>query len=207
MAKMYRTDEFKTPEGRLFWTQGLFVPRSYQGKPARYGCTLVFQKKVVAIFQQKLIECVKGQWPNGGENRLKEGLINNPLLDGAGKSAKNKQTGDILPGYGPDVFFIRTTPSDYAPVVRFRSENVPATEEEVYSGCHGFAVLAFFAYPAKDGGQDGVGTNLIYVQKTREGERMSGGPPDAGKYFEKIADTGEAAPAGASDKGAASLFG
>lgn len=209
MAKMFRTEDFRVENARILFARDLFEPRSFEGKPARYGCTLVFPKSAAGLFHQKLIECVKGQWPTNGEERLKAGLINNPLLDGAGKSARNKQTSEILPGYGEDKFFIRTTPSDFPPPVHFRSGETRATKEEVYSGCYGFAVINFFAYPAKNGGQDGIGTNLVYLQKTGEGDSLEGqgGKAAAGKYYEKIADSGEPAPAGASDKGAAALFG
>ena len=107
---------------------------------------------------------------------------------------------------GPDVFFIRVQANeDRPPVVRFKDPNIPATQDEVYSGCFGFAVVNAFAWTNPQNG-DGVSFGISYFQKTRDGERIGGsGQVDPEKWHEKIEDNGDAPDVG--DGGAGNLFG
>ena len=45
--------------------------------------------------------------------------------------------------------------------------------EEFYSGCYGSASVSFYAYDVS--GSKGIACGLNGVQKTKEGERLSGG--------------------------------
>lgn len=204
-----RSEEFRTPTCRLSFAQGLFHPRSQNGGAEKHGCTLIFPKTTDrAPFDDALRAAITQEWGEKGLEKVRNGIIKTPFLDGAGKEARNKTTGELHAGMGPDVFFIRPTANkDRPPVVRYRSPTIPATEEEVYSGCYGFAVLTAFAWH-NDSSGDGVSFGIAYFQKTADGERIGGGGPvDVSKWHEKIEDTGAAPDSTKDGRGAGGLFG
>jgi len=205
---MERSSDFKTDLCRVSFANSLFKPRAQQeGGVEKYGCTLIFEK---SGDRSALDAAVKGvivaQWGDKGLERAKAGLIKSPFLDGAGKEARNKKTGELHPGFGPDVFFLRVQ-SVRQPVLRYRSEHIPATEEEIYSGCYGKAVLNAFAWTNAQNG-DGVSFGIQFFQKIKDGDRLGGsGGVDAGKWMESVPDEGEAPEATRTGAGAGGLFG
>jgi len=190
---MARSKDFKTPLGRLAFSQSLFKPRSVtSGGPKRYGCTLIFEEKHRAFFSNIIAEVIKEQWSDKGIARAKAGGIRIPLLKGDGKEAHSKQSGELHPGFGPGLFFIRTQANEERPpIVRWRDPNTPATQEEVYSGCYGAGVLNAFAWNHPQNG-DGVSFGIRMFQKIKEGESIGGiAPIDANDWFEPVEDTGD----------------
>jgi len=205
---MERSADFKTPLCRVSFAGSLFKPRAQQeGGVEKYGCTLIFEK---SCDRSALDAAVKGvilaQWSEKGLERAKAGLIKSPFLDGNGKEARNKKTGELHPGFGPDVFFLRVQ-SIRQPVIRYRSEHIPATEEEVYSGCYGKAVLNAFAWNNAQNG-DGVSFGIQFFQKIKDGDRLGGsGGVSAASWMEAVPDEGAAPEATRSGAGASGLFG
>ena len=206
---MERSSDFKTDLCRVSFAGSLFKPRAQQaGGVEKYGCTLIFEK---SCDRSALDTAVKGviiaQWGDKGLERAKAGLIKSPFLDGAGKEARNKSTGELHPGFGPDVFFLRVQ-SMRQPVIRYRSEHIPATEDEVYSGCYGKAVLNAFAWNNPQNG-DGVSFGIQFFQKIKDGDRLggSGGGMDTSKWMEAVPDEGAAPEATRGGAGASGLFG
>ena len=204
---MERSSDFKTSLCRVSFAGSLFKPRAQQeGGVEKYGCTLIFDK---TCDRTALDAAVKGviiaQWGDKGLDRAKAGLIKSPFLDGYGKEARNKKTGELHPGFGPDVFFLRVQ-SIRQPVIRYRSEHIAATEEEVYSGCYGKAVLNAFAWTNAQNG-DGVSFGIQFFQKIKDGERLGGsGGVDTAKWMEAVPDQGEAPEATRGGAGASGLF-
>jgi hypothetical protein len=204
-----RSEEFKTPLCRVSYAQTLFKARSQNGGAEKFGATLIFPKTAdKAAFNAALKAAITQEWGDKGLEKAQSGIIRTPFLDGAGKEARNKTTGDLHPGMGPDVWFIRVSANaDRPPLLRYRSPTIPATEEEIYSGCYGFAVLTAFAWNNPQNG-DGVSFGISFFQKTQDGERLGGGgPTDPSKYFEKIEDHGAAPAATSGGAGAGGLFG
>lgn len=211
MATSYgRSPEFKTPRCRLSFAQSLFKPRAAQeGAPKKYGCTLIFADGVDRSGLDGAVrQVIVDTWGDKGLERAKAGLIKSPFLPGDGKEARNKSTGELQPGMGPGLFFIRPTANEeHRPVVLFRSAHTPATEEEVYSGCYGFAVLNAFAWHNAQNG-DGVSFGIRMFQKKEDGERLAGGGPiDPEKWHEAIEDAGPAPAETRTGAGAGGLFG
>jgi hypothetical protein len=211
MAKqMARSEEFKTPPCVVSYSKQLFEARKQNEKAApKFGCTLIFKNEHKAALGKLVMDVMTAEFGANAVDRVKNGLLKSPLLAGDGKEARNKETGELHPGMGPDVFFIRPNANeDRPPVVRWKSQHVAPTPDEVYSGCEGFAVINAYAYPARDGGIAGVALGISYFQKTGEGERLggSGGPIDVSKYFEKIEDAGAAPAATQGGAGAEGLF-
>lgn len=208
-TKSARSEDFKTPPCRLSFAQNLFKARAQEGGKPKFGCTLIFPKSGDRSALDKAVKAViLEQWGEKGLERAKQGLIKSPFLDGAGKEARNKTTGELHPGMGEDVFFIRTQANESRPpVVRYKNPNIPATEEEVYSGCYGFGVINAFAWHNDQNG-DGVSFGIQYFQKTADGERLAGsGAVDPEKWHEKIADEGDAPDTTKTGAGAGGLFG
>ncbi len=205
---MARSEDMKTPLCRISFANNLFKARAQQvGGVEKFGCTLIFPKTSdMSPLIQAIKKVIVDQWGEKGLDRAKAGLIKNPILDGAGKEARSKKTGDLHPGFGPDVVFIRVQ-STREPVVRWKSANVPATEEDVYSGCFGKAVINAFAWHNDQNG-DGVSFGIQMFQKLQEGERLGGaGGVDPDQWIEKIEDEGPTPDAVKSGAGAAGLFG
>ena len=207
---MARSEDFKTPVCRLAFSQGLFKPRSAaEGAPKKFSSTLIFENKWKPQLEKVIAEVIVEQWGEKGLVRAKAGGIKNPILAGDGKEARSKQDGELHPGFGPGLFFIRcTAPEDRKPVVLWNSKEMQATQEEVYSGCYGLAVVNCWAWNHPSSG-DGVSFGIRMFQKTREGEPIGGvSPLDVDKWFEHV-DGDEGLNAAAADKsgGASSLFG
>ena len=206
MAK-FRTEEFKTPEARLSYAYSLFKARAQQaGGKEQFGCTLIFPKSAMPALAEMVKKCIIGEWGDKGIERAKAGLIKSPFLMGDGKEARNKTTGEIAPGLGPDVFFIRPSANaERPPAVRWKDPNTQETETNVYSGCYGKAVVNCYAWNNAQNG-DGVSFGISMFQKLREGERLGGsGPIDAEKWMDQVPDEGPMPETAGS--GAASLFG
>lgn len=208
MAKA-RSQDFKSPICRLSFAQTLFKPRAQEeGKAKQYGCTLIFPKSDRPALEARIIEVIKAEWGDKGLTNARNGLIKSPFLAGDGKEARNKTTGELHPGMGPDVFFIRPKANeDRPPFVIWKDPNTQETEATVYSGCYGKAVLNIFAWQNAQSG-DGVSFGLQGFQKFRDGERLGGGAPaDPEKWAETIDDEGDAPESTRTGAGAAGLFG
>jgi hypothetical protein len=169
--------EFRSPDCTLAFSDGLFELKSVDGKKFNYSCTLIFPNKDKKILLDKVRSVVGMKWGDKGQAMFDRGLIKSPLLDGDGPSARNKQTGDLYNGFGPDVFFIRANAQEDAkPHVYFRSKHVQADKEDIYSGCIGFAVLNAYTWENQSGG-NGVSFGIRAFQKLREGDSLGGRAP------------------------------
>ena len=207
MAKA-RSPDFKTPLARLSFAQSLFKAKPQgEGGAEKFGCTLIFPNSALPALEAEVAKVIKAEWGDKGLAMAKNKLIKSPFLAGDGKAAHNKQTGELHPGLGPDVFFIRcSSNADRPPFVIYRSPNVQENVEVVYSGCYVKAVVNLFAWHNAQSG-DGVSFGLRGVQKIRDGERLSAGPADPEKWAETIEDEGPAPESTRTGQGAASLFG
>lgn len=209
---MAKSADFKSPECRVSYAQSLFKARAGQeGGKEKFGATLIFSNEHKAFFEKILGNVILEQWGDQGLTRARNGLIKSPLLPGDGKEARNKKDGELHPGMGSDVFFIRVS-SLYEPVIRFKSPNIPASygngDDQVKSGDYGFAVLNAFCWNNPQNG-DGVSFGIQMFQKKRAGESLggSGGGVDADKWYESVEDHGAAPESTKSGAGAGGLFG
>lgn len=206
---MARSEDFRSPMCRLSYASGLFKPRSAaEGAPERYSATLIFPLAARAELEAHVAKVIEDEFGKKGIERAKAGLIKSPFLAGDGKESRNKQTGEIHSGLGPEFFFVRVQANkDRPPAIRWKDPNKQETEADVYSGCFGKAILNCFAWHNAQSG-DGVSFGIAGFQKHKEGERLGGSSGyDAEKHFETIADEGAAPDATKNGGGAASLFG
>lgn len=189
---MARSEDFKTPECRLSYASGLYkaTPVNAGDKRLTYRATLIFPKSARPELEKHVAEVIKTQWGPAGLERAKKGLVKSPFLDGDGKEARNKSTGDLHPGMGPDVFFIRVSANEERPPhVRWKDPNLQETEANVYSGCFGKAVISAFSWH-NDSSGDGVSFGISMFQKLREGDRLGGGTIQPDKWMEAVPDEG-----------------
>lgn len=215
MAKKYsaHSGDLKTPFCRTSYARDLFKARENKNGRAKFGCTLIFPKAERKFFEPIFTKLITEEWPKDGLERAKKGLIKMPLLAGDGKEAYNKTTGQLNAGLGPDVFFMRPTANeDRPPRVWFRDPNRQETEEVVYSGVWGKAILHFYTWNNEESGDmicAGIsGFQRIPHPQFGEGERIGGsGPLDVDKWNETIADEGPVPETAKSGAGASGLFG
>jgi hypothetical protein len=206
---MARSDVFQTTLCRLSYAQSLFRARAAaEGAPKRFGATLIFPKLDRPTLEKYVADVIVAEWGPKGIEKAKAGLIKSPFLAGDGKEARNKQSGDLHPGMGADVFFIRAQAGENRPpwVRGPKDKNRQATEEEVYSGCYGRAVINCFAWHNAQSG-DGVSFGIAGFQKHLDGERLGGsGGSDPDKWTETVEDSGPAPDATKTGAGASGLF-
>jgi Protein of unknown function (DUF2815) len=218
---MANSPEMKTGLLRLSYARDLFTARAIDdSRPdvKKFGCTLIGRKSDTATRQalEKLcLDTIVAEWGPKGVERLKNKTIKTPFFDGEGPEARYKggpNVGDLHPGMGPDVWFIRVSANpDRPPAIRWKNPNLQETEkypDGVYSGCWGKAVVNAFTTDHPKGGQR-VSLGISMFQKLQEGELLGGaggGPVDAEKYYETVADEGPAPESTKQGAGAASLF-
>lgn len=206
---MYRTELKKSPRMRLSYAFGLFKPQKDEkgNDTEKYTTTLILPKSDEAgmkLLQGLVAEVVMGQWGTKGVERFKKGLIKSPILDGASKSAMDKE-GNHKPGLSDDVVFIR--PITYRKPKVFNAVVMPAFEDEVKSGYWGYAALNALAWHNPSNG-DGISFGIDMFQVVKVDEVLGGGGgADPDKFFEAVGglsdDTGGQTGGG---KGASGLF-
>ncbi len=204
--KMYRTEQMGKPQGvplmrasyAFNMRKGREQTKDDGSKKMEWGATLILPKSdIVGLkkLQSMVAEVITNEWGEKGMERFKAGLIRNPILPGDGKEARNKDTGEINPGLGADVVFIRAKSND--PVKVFNKAVMPASDDEIVSGHWGYPVLNASAWHNDKNG-DGVSFGISMFQFVKADESLggegSGGDPNA--FFERISDEGgETAPA------------
>ena len=204
--KMARGENFRAPDARISFAQDLFKPRKNDAGTEKWGCTLIFDDKHKAVLEAEVAKVIQAEWGEKGLQRARDGLIKSPFLSGTGKEARNKNTGELHPGMGEGVFFIRPSSNNAVPV-RFKDPNIQASQDDVFSGCYGFAVLNAYAWHNDQNG-DGVSFGINYFQKLRDGERLGGsGGVDPNQWHETVEDAGEAPVETQGGAGAGGLFG
>lgn len=202
-----RSDDFKTPLMVASFTQGLFEVQTSDNGFKYWGCTLLLPKtQPLQVFEQAALEAAEKRWPGKAAQMIKDKDIKSPFLDGDGPQGKSKKTGERHAGYAGNWFIRVSSGEDYRPKLVNQRLIAITNKEELYSGCHVFAVLNAFAwYNVKTG--NGVSFGVSMIQKVKDGERLGGGGAgDPAEYFEKIPDEGDAPDSTKSGAGAGGLF-
>lgn len=209
----FRTDPFRGPLMRISYAFGLFKERTsnFDGeeKSQGYTCTLIAPTAEFGPIRDAVLACMKGEWGDKAETLFKSGLIRNPILAGDGKEAKNKETGELNPGLGPDVCFIRVRSNRRIPIVGPDAVTPITDEDDLPSGSWGYPVLNSYAWTHQQSGKGvSIGINAFQLVKMATGDEVLGGSGsvDTSKFFERI-DTGDTKPAAGAPKSADSLFG
>lgn len=210
-AKNYSTDYFRGPQMRVSYAFQLFKLREAEGgyRPG-YGCTLIAAVDADWSPMQNAIAEVVANQPGMSLDKWKAGLIKNPILPGDGKEARSKDTGELHPGMGSGVKFIRVSSgADRKPRV-YMPDAVRLIEDpdDCPSGSWGYPILnAFGWHHDQNGAGISFGIDAFQLVKKAEGDEVFAGAgrrADTSKFFEAVKDDGTHAPKGAD---ASSMFG
>lgn len=208
---MARGADIKTPEGIASFTADLFEARERENGGKSYGFAILFPKTTdLAALKQVVVTVCKDEWGEKAVQMLNDGLIKSPFLDGDGKQGISTKTGERHPGYAGKTFIRCTSGDKYRPKVVNR-QVLPVTEvADIPSGSRVSAVVNPYTWEHKTNGK-GVtfGVSLVQVVKKAEGDEIlgGGGGPAPEKYFEAIADEGDAPAETKTGAGAKGFFG
>jgi hypothetical protein len=195
----------KTPLARLSHPH-LFKKYGRDGQKAKYQATLIFASGTdLSALRDRVIEVAKAQWGEKAVKMLQEGIIKNPFLDGNGKQGRDAE-GELKPGMGPGVVFIRCSSESVKPKVVDQKRAPVEDEDAVYPGMYVYAMVHAYAWEHPSNGK-GISFGLDAVQLVRDGERLGGGGNvNVNTAFDEIPDEGSA-PAATQTQGASALFG
>ncbi|MBI2240268.1 MAG: DUF2815 family protein [Magnetospirillum gryphiswaldense] len=205
---MARSEDIKTPLARLAFTQSLFKPQDRDNGKKQYGCSLLFAKSEdLSALQNAALKAATDEWGEKAVQWIKDGIIHSPFLDGDGPQGLNKKTGERHAGFAGCRFIRVISGEDYPPKLFSKQVRPISGQEELYSGCYGYAVVNAFTWENKEKGK-GISFGVSMIQVAKDGEKLGGGGganPD--QFFDKIEDEGEAPAETKDGKGAAGLFG
>lgn len=148
----------------------LLKPRLDDSGNTKFSVTLLIPKtdtatmqKINAAIQQAVLDGVSSKW-----NGVKPPNVATPVHDGDGLKQSGEPFGAECKGH-----WVMTASSNTRPEVVDLNIQPILDATQVYSGMHGRASIRFFPY--LNSGKRGVGCGLNNVQKTRDGEPLSGG--------------------------------
>lgn len=160
----------------------LFKPyAAMPGQEEKYSVTVLVPKTDTDTMNRinAAIEAAKQKGVTEKWNGQCPPMIPTPVYDGDGV-----RPSDGLP-FGPECkghwVFTAGAKVDYPPEVVDAQCNPIINQSEVYSGMYGRVSVNFFPYAF--GGKKGIGCSLGPVQKTRDGEPLSGSRVSAAQAF------------------------
>jgi ssDNA-binding protein len=203
-----RSKDVKTPLARLSFTSDLFEARAKKSGGKQYGCTLLFPKSAdLTALHDIVLEAATAEWGDKAKQFAKDGLIKTPFLDGDGKQALNKKTGERHEGYAGHWFIRCTSGEKYKPKVVDKNRNLIVDAADCPSGFYGYAVVNAYTWENDENGK-GITFGLSMLQVAKEGERLAGnGGGNPEEHFDVIADEGNAPAETKTGKRAGGLFG
>lgn len=208
---MARSADLKTPEATIAFAHNLFEVQERDNGKAQFGCSLLFKKGTdISALQNLALQAAVEEWGDKAVQWIKDEVIKNPFLDGDGKQAVSKKSGERHAGFAGHTFIRCISGQDYKPKVFDRRRNPVMDKADVPSGSKGFAVINAFTWENKENGKGiSFGISMLQVTKVAQGDEVLGGAggPDPDKFFETLADEGDAPEATKSGAGAAGLFG
>lgn len=145
----------------------VFVPTSMEeDQPKKYNVVLLIPKSDKATVKkiQDAVEAAELEGKISKWNGKIPATLKRPLRDGDAERPDD----EIYAGH----FFVNANSKNKPGVVDTDVQPI-ISEDEFYSGCYGRASVNF--YPFNASGNKGVACGLNNVQKTEDGERLSGG--------------------------------
>ncbi len=208
---MSRGEDIKTPLAIVSFSADLFKARSQDGGSEKYGCTLLFPKTTdISALEAAALAVAKEEWGDKATQWIKDGLIKSPFLDGDGPQGLSKKSGERHAGYAGHRFIRCGSGSDYKPKVFDRKRNPVMDIEGCPSGSQVYGVINPYTWENDKNGKGlSFGISMVQVAKAATGAEVlgGGGGPDPDKFFEAIADEGDAPDATKGGAGAGGLFG
>lgn len=168
----------------------VFEPWSAEtGKTPYYTATLLIPKNdtknlqiVKAAIQAAYDESVTSKWGNKRPSKWF-----NPLQDGDEPKSDGESRGDAYKG----CYFLNAKSLSRPGVVDINRQPI-VNSEEFYSGCYGYASIAFGGFA--NSGNMGISCYLNNVMKVRDGEALGAGKTSAEDDFANVELPFDAAP-------------
>lgn len=193
MAFTATNGDVLTGEVRFSFVHLLQAYAMQEGQEKKYSVTILVPKtdtKTVADIQ-RAIDYAKKQGVDKKWNGVMPRVVNIPVYDGDGVRPNGEPFGDECKGHY--VFTASSNEDKGSPEIVDANGAPIRNASQIYSGMYGRVFVTF--YPYSVAGKKGIGCGLGPVQKTRDGEALSGHTPSAASVF--------GAPAGS----AANVFG
>lgn len=160
--------KFKTGTVRLSFANVLKA-RSFNGGEEKYSCSFIIPKSdtdTIERFKKAIAEAIAE-----GKAKLDPKNLNPvpaalklPLRDGDVERPAEE-------AYKDSMFF--NANNKKAPLVLDAQRRPIISEDDIYSGCYGIAVVELYAFNSN--GNKGIACSLQGVQKVRDGEPLGGG--------------------------------
>lgn len=163
----------------------LFTPRAVEvGGAESYSVTLLIPKTNVTLIKQ-IKECIEVATAKGIKDVWKgvkpgPSVFKYPLHDG-----DEEKPGEAA--YAGMMYINARNSKKPGVLMQQDGAKIPGDENNVYSGCYAYATVQFFPFDKKG---KGVGASLQNVLKTKDGERLAGGP-SAEADFADFAEAGD----------------
>lgn len=206
-----RSEDVKTPECTIAFAHQMFEPQERKSGKKQYTPTLLFKKGAdLSALHTAALEAAVAEWGEKAKQWIKDEVIKNPFLDGDGKQAISKKTGERHAGFAGHTFIRCVSGEDFKPRVFDRRRNPVMDKAGLPSGSKGFAVVNAFTWENEENGKGiSFGISMFQVTHVATGDEVlgGGGGPDPDKWFDKIDDTGDAPEQTKGGAGAAGLFG
>lgn len=151
-----------TPEFRVSFPCVLRKGKPMSGNPEDAKFSLVMLFALGANLQNLVEEMLRAIVDEFGPDKTKWPTLKNPFRD---------QKEKTFAGYVPGAIFITATSKNPPGLVDADVHKI-IDESKFYAGCYGIAEVRAFIYDVK--GVKGVAFGLNNVQKTRDGEPLSG---------------------------------
>lgn len=208
---MARSEDIRAPEAIIAYAHNLFEPQERDNGKKQFGCSLLWPKGTsLAALEKLAVETAVAEWGDKAIQWIKDEVIKSPFLDGDGKQAVSKKTGERHAGFAGHRFIRVISGEDFKPKVFDRKRNPVFEKGEVPSGSRGFPVVNAFTWENKENGKGiSFGISMLQVTQKATGDQVlgGGGGPDPDKFFEKIEDEGDVPENLKTGDGAANLFG
>ncbi len=161
-----------TPESRINWPS-VFEPRAMrEGDAEKYSVQLIIDKDKVEKLKQAVNNAIKDKWKDKPPANLRI-----PFNDGESQGR---------PEYKDKVYINAKAKIENKPKVVDPYLNEIMDKDEVYSGCYGRAYIRPYCYDFM--GNRGVAFSLIYLMKTKDGERLDSRPSVEDAFSELNSD-------------------
>lgn len=160
----------------------VFEPHSFEGAASKYSAVLLIPKSDTKLVEaiQKAIQlaydaAVTERW--GGKKPIMDKVT--CLHDGDSPKDDGEDRGEAYKG----MYFLNAKSSTQPGIVD-KSRQPIIDPEELYSGCWGYASIAFSGYDSN--GARGISCFLNNIMKTKDDERLGSGKTSAADDFADI---------------------
>lgn len=204
------SENVKGPLAVASYTADLFKLREQENGKSGYGVTLIYPKATdISVLEKIAVDAAVAEWGEKARQWIKDGVIKSPFLDGDGKQGRDRE-GNPRPELRNCRFIRCKSGADYKPKIFDKRRNPVLDVGGCPSGSQGFPVVNAYTWDHPSNGKGiSMGISMFQVVKVATGAEVLGGAgaPDPEKFFETLADEGDAPASTKSGEGAAGLFG